>query len=419
MSESVKRYDSIIIGGGMAGLTTAALLAKRGQQVLLLEKGPRPKEHNENSEKERSPIFDTFAVSELGKEKIGEIEKKLELSLPWSRRQKRRTTFLYDQDTFSTIFKIKSISLIDKMKFCKSVYALHTDKKIREANTTISEWLQKEKFNNEIQTFLFNSIRSAYNSPAPDSLSVYSVISHLESLVGRPQHISFLRGGSNKMMNELTKSIESNGGEITYNTHLIKTDLIDGKVVSVTSSEGQLQAGNFVFCIPPHELDRTFNQNVDLNKFSEFFSTYATFYDVVLETNEKPSASMFIDFDTKTSILKISRKEHPTLKEGTYLYQGVAFWNGEKNYQSSHYKEKIEKAFDSYIPGWRRKVVSSRTKGKIHLQSVRWNSHQQKLPVKFVDCSNAFFAGDWCEGDGDYSSIAFSTALKVSNLIKK
>jgi len=35
------RYDSIIIGGGLGGLTTAAWLAKAGQKVLLVEKEPR------------------------------------------------------------------------------------------------------------------------------------------------------------------------------------------------------------------------------------------------------------------------------------------------------------------------------------------------------------------------------------------
>ena len=35
---SAKRYDAIVIGAGMGGLTAAALLAKKGLKVLLLEK---------------------------------------------------------------------------------------------------------------------------------------------------------------------------------------------------------------------------------------------------------------------------------------------------------------------------------------------------------------------------------------------
>ena len=33
-----KKYHSIVVGGGMAGLTCAAYLAKEGRRVLLIEK---------------------------------------------------------------------------------------------------------------------------------------------------------------------------------------------------------------------------------------------------------------------------------------------------------------------------------------------------------------------------------------------
>ena len=33
-----KAYDTIVVGGGIAGLSSAAYLSKKGQQVLLIEK---------------------------------------------------------------------------------------------------------------------------------------------------------------------------------------------------------------------------------------------------------------------------------------------------------------------------------------------------------------------------------------------
>src|SRR6478672_4999775 len=42
---SQERYDVIVIGGGPAGSTAAALLAEKGRQVLLLEKEKFPRYH--------------------------------------------------------------------------------------------------------------------------------------------------------------------------------------------------------------------------------------------------------------------------------------------------------------------------------------------------------------------------------------
>ena len=35
------RYDAIVVGAGLGGLTAAALLALAGQRVLVLERNPR------------------------------------------------------------------------------------------------------------------------------------------------------------------------------------------------------------------------------------------------------------------------------------------------------------------------------------------------------------------------------------------
>jgi choline dehydrogenase-like flavoprotein len=41
----IHQYDVVVVGGGPAGSTTAALLAKRGRDVLVLERERFPRYH--------------------------------------------------------------------------------------------------------------------------------------------------------------------------------------------------------------------------------------------------------------------------------------------------------------------------------------------------------------------------------------
>jgi 15-cis-phytoene desaturase len=39
------------------------------------------------------------------------------------------------------------------------------------------------------------------------------------------------------------------------------------------------------------------------------------------------------------------------------------------------------------------------------------------MPTVLPDYRNLFFAGDWCEGQGQLSELSFSSALQVSKFI--
>ena len=58
----MKRYDHIVVGGGISGLTLTLLLAINGKKVLLLEKGPA-----ETSRPAAGEDWEAFISRETGK----------------------------------------------------------------------------------------------------------------------------------------------------------------------------------------------------------------------------------------------------------------------------------------------------------------------------------------------------------------
>jgi flavin-dependent dehydrogenase len=83
MVEQESSCEVLVIGGGPAGSTIAALLAQRGRDVLMLEKSRHPRFHiGESLLPMNMPMFDQLGVSEEIK-RIGMVKLGAEFVSPW------------------------------------------------------------------------------------------------------------------------------------------------------------------------------------------------------------------------------------------------------------------------------------------------------------------------------------------------
>ena len=83
------------------------------------------------------------------------------------------------------------------------------------------------------------------------------------------------------------------------------------------------------------------------------------------------------------------------------------------------YKAKIEQMYDKHFPGWREELVVPRVSQRAVVQEIKWNMHQQPMPVFFPEYRNLYFAGDWCQGQGQLSELSFSSSLTVCDMLLK
>lgn len=96
VAEKNHQYDVLVIGGGPAGSTVSALLAKRGRRVVLIEKDRHPRFHiGESLLPMNLPIFEELGVAE----KVAEIGMRKEgIDFYASEDGKtRRTTIYFDE----------------------------------------------------------------------------------------------------------------------------------------------------------------------------------------------------------------------------------------------------------------------------------------------------------------------------------
>ena len=61
--------------------------------------------------------------------------------------------------------------------------------------------------------------------------------------------------------------------------------------------------------------------------------------------------------------------------------------------------------------------MAKRVSKRATVQEIKCIDDQRLMPVKFYSLANAYFAGDWCEGDGQLSELSFSSAYEATERI--
>jgi hypothetical protein len=55
----------------------------------------------------------------------------------------------------------------------------------------------------------------------------------------------------------------------------------------------------------------------------------------------------------------------------------------------------------------------------LQVLEIKGIDDQRLMPVKFYRLPNAYFAGDWCQGEGQLSELSFTSAYEVTSRIMK
>lgn len=427
-SEIIQR-DVVVVGGGLAGLSAAAYLAKSGKKVALLERGMVGGRAVTLKLKGFSFNFGAHAIYGRDTSKLRQFERELGINIDWRDFTPHKAK--YDLGTDVTdipsnvrgLFKTKLMKGADKLKFTFEVFKtlLHAEK--GHSHISIKKWMEDKDISDDVKEMMLTLASSNFFTREPENIPSDVFFQYYRRLFTTNKPVAYIAGGWQSLINEFLRVIEENGGEV-YTKAKVDGIEVDGQnVTTVHSKKGSFQADDFIFAIPPQELTKVFADTKiehSVSQYAQYRPSYVFVYDVGLENRLDVPYSYVYDKYNKIFITDISYYDESCTPEGGQMLQAIAYLNeedlGDKE-KLGEYQEKIEQLYDKHFPGWRDELVVPRISKRATAQEIKWIMNQQAMPVSFPDYQNTFFAGDWCEGTGQLSELSFSSAYNVCQLI--
>ncbi|GIQ69031.1 hypothetical protein XYCOK13_18550 [Xylanibacillus composti] len=427
--EVQQSYDTVIVGGGLAGLSSAALLAKQGKKVLVLERGNLGGRAVTLNIKDFKFNFGAHAIYGRDSSTLRLFEKELGIHIAW--RDFNPNKAKYDLGSTLTdipanilgLFRTRVMKNASKVAFTYEIFKTLIGKEKGSAHMSIKRWMDEKQVSDDVQEMMLTLASSNFFTKEPEKIPSDVFFGYYNRLFTTNKPVAYIEGGWQALIDELVRVIEENGGEIRTKQKVTAVKTEEERVVEVETPDAAYRADRFIFCIPPMELAKVFeNTRIEhlLKHYAHYQASYVFVYDIGLKERIDTPYTYVYDKKNKLFITDISYYDETCVPEGGQLLQAIAYLNEEDlgNKEAlAETQEKIERLYDKHFAGWREQLVVPRMSKRASAQEIKWRIDQQAMPVFFPDYRNLYFAGDWCQGKGQLSELSFSSAYEACQLV--
>ncbi|BAU26819.1 phytoene dehydrogenase-like protein [Aneurinibacillus soli] len=428
-TNETQHFDVVIVGGGLAGLSTAAYLAKNGKKVVVLERGNLGGRAVTLKLKGFSFNFGAHAIYGRDSSVLKKFEKDLGIQITWKDFEPSKAK--YDiGDRLSAmpaniqgLFRTSILNSLGKVKFTFNIFKtmLHMEK--GHPHMSIEKWMEEKQVSEDVKNMMLTLASSNFFTREPERIPSDVFFTYYQRLFTSNKPVAYIGGGWQALIAEFVRVIEENNGVVITKAKAESIEDDGDRVTKVHTTQGIFEADEFVFCMPPKELEKIVTgTKVEhfIKQYSSYEPSYVYVYDIGLSERIDVPYTYIYDKANKMFITDISHYDESCVPEGGQMLQAIAYLSesdlADKD-KVQEYHDKIEALYDKHFVGWRDKLVVPRVSKRAAAQEIKWTMNQKPMPVYLPDYRNVFFAGDWCEGKGQLSELSFSSAFEASQLI--
>ncbi|MFL5663967.1 MAG: phytoene desaturase family protein [Ktedonobacteraceae bacterium] len=424
METKFTHTDAVVIGGGMAGLSTACYLARAGVAVTLFEKaaslGGRASTQNHDGylfNRGIHAIYTGGATSEV----LQELGITYNYGSP-------KETFLLQQGqiypfpaSMSSLLTSRLLKVGDKIELARIFSMLPRLKAKSLAHMSVEQWLEHTIQRPQVRQLMASTAQVFVYSAALDLVSAEVFVTKLQRSLKHPVH--YVEGGWQTLIEGLRRVAEQAGVRIVSGSRITSVEYQHGQVQGVRlSDERVLAASSVVLATSPQDAAKLVDGGAyaPLREIVDpLIPARVACLDVALRRLPEPRYPVVQDLERPRFLSAQSFYTRIT-PEGGALISTFKQLDPLHPTDPKQDERELEDLLDTAQPGWRdvlvKRVFLPRIEAIGMLPTASGGGYTGRPGPKVPGIANLYLAGDWI-GEGFLSDPSMGSARQVAQLI--
>ncbi len=429
------KSDVVVIGGGLAGLSTGALLAKQGKRVAVIEKGNQPGGRAYAYEEKGFTL--NYGPHAMYLPESGELAKVMaRLGRPVPRCEYVDNNFAYwaDGDRLASIgskahqvLTTKLFSLSERLQVVRIMLAIRGAKPDQVApGTTWREWVDAHTGDPAVRRFAMAlGTVNTYTRPAAD-LDAAWLLAHFKRALFAKDYVGYMSGGWRSMYDVFIEELQANGGALITGTRIDHVEIVDGRITAAVTADTRYEADAFVCTVPPQEAPALAPNgsalHTEMQQWTGLVDVRALCMDLGFSRKVREDLALVFDIE-RDLYYSVHSFTTPDLAPATgQLLHAMAYLSPEEAADETLLagrKAELIVGLDIHFPGWRDAIAVERTMPTARVVAARQTPENRKnmVPLRAASVDNLYFAGDARDIPYDLSLIILAAAMEVADAI--
>jgi phytoene dehydrogenase-like protein len=428
MQSNENNNDVVVIGGGVAGLASAALIARNGKNVHLFEQshalGGRAQTKQQDGFYLNLGPHALYrggrgieVLRELGIEPHGKVPS---VSGAFAVKAGVKHTFPAGAISLFTTSLFGLSAKLEAVRFLASIGKLDGD---RFMDMSVSGWLDRTISHSEVKEFVLAAFRVATYTNAPELMSAGTAIEQLKKAFDKS--VLYLDGGWQTLVDGLRDVAVRSGVTIETGVRVeVVTRNSAGAVNGVRLMDGRtIETSTVIVAASPEAAVRLVadgRQTSLLRMADSAIPVRAACLDVALNSLPITKTTFALGMD-RPLYLSVHSATAELAPERAALIQTAKYLPPDDDDSAEDVERELEQILDLVQPGWRERLIHRRFLPEMTVMNAlplaRLDGTRGRPNPEVKDVPGLFIAGDWVGTEGLLVDAALSSAREAAAIV--